>query len=138
MALLTLVFGRKVSTNTLGGCQSPTAPLELDASPSHASVANGIVGFVVCGVLSMRRLKQQAVCLFRLPELTVYQFGLVATVSHSTWWLLHSLLSMSNVRSLRTASVAVAARCWDTLSWPPLGSSTMMLSPSSSLLSSHG
>ena len=68
-----------------------------------------------------RRLEQQAVvCLLYLPRLTVYQSGLV--------WLSRKPMLLS----------VLPTRCWDTLSWPPLGSSTMMLSPSSSLLSSHG
>lgn len=38
----------KVSTNTLGGSQSPMAPLEVDTSPigSFIAVVVGIVGFV--------------------------------------------------------------------------------------------
>ena len=80
MALLTMVFGRKVSTNTLGGCQSPTAPLELDASPSHASVANGIVGFVMCcDDLFDHCLEQQDPALSCL-ESTANRFGLVPVV----------------------------------------------------------
>jgi hypothetical protein len=93
-------------------------------------------------LLLSRRLEQQA-CLFvcacpNRPSINSAWRMFLLWLHSSTRWLCTSCCLMSNVRSLRTASVAVAARCWDTLSWPPLGSSTMMLSPSSSLLSSHG